>query len=498
FNNQEWFTHHFPGDFIVEYIGQTRGWFYTLHILATALFDRPAFRTCVSHGIVLGDDGRKASKSLRNYPDPGEMWDTYGSDAVRLTLMSSPVLRGGNLIVAEESIREQVRGVLLPLWNTYYFFTLYANSVGGGGEQGPRGYEAQMVEPGEVSSLPVMDRYILARTRDLAQGVRADMENYDVPAAAARVREHMDVLTNWYVRTSRNRFWEEDTAAFNTLYTALEVLCRVAAPLAPMVTEEVWRGLTGQRSVHLSDWPTLGSQYANDPLVAAMDAVREVVSAAHGLRKAHHMRVRQPLRKLRVAVDNPQAMEPFTSLIAEEVNLLDVELLDLADVSATDYGVHDKLTVNAQVAGPRLGRDVQTAIQAARKGEWEQADGVVTSGGIRLEEGEYTIATEVDDSLGDDVAATTLASGFIVLDLALDDELLGAGYARDVVRQVQDARREADLVITDRIQLKVSVPADKVGWVETNAEFIASETLATSLEVHPGSGEDVSVEFTVA
>src|SRR5699024_7825518 len=302
FENADWFEHHYPGDFIVEYIGQTRGWFYTLHVLATALFDRPAFRTCVSHGIVLGDDGRKASKSLRNYPDPTLMWDTYGSDAVRLSLMSSPVLRGGNLIVAEESIREQVRGVLLPLWNTYYFFTLYANSVGGGKGGG---LEARAVRPQEVEGLEVMDRYILARTRDLADTVRADMEAYDVPAAAARIREHLDVLTNWYVRTSRNRFWEEDAGAYNTLYTALEVLARVMAPLAPMVTEEVWRGLTGERSVHLTDWPDRPREFADDALVAAMDAVREVVSAAHGLRKANQLRVRQPLRRLRVAVENP-------------------------------------------------------------------------------------------------------------------------------------------------------------------------------------------------
>ncbi len=357
FENADWFENHYPGDFIVEYIGQTRGWFYTLHILATALFDRPAFRTCVSHGIVLGDDGRKASKSLRNYPDPGEMWDTYGSDAVRLTLMSSPVLRGGNLIVAEEAIREQVRGVLLPLWNTYYFFSLYANSVGGGTEHGAKGFLARPVSAEEVASLEVMDRYILARTHDLADRVRSDMEEYDVPAAAAKIREHLDVLTNWYVRTSRNRFWDEDEGAYNTLYTALEILSRVAAPLAPMVTEEVWRGLTGERSVHLTDWPSLPAEFADADLVAAMDAAREVVSAAHGLRKANHLRVRQPLRRLRVATANPGALEPFTGLIAEEVNLLEVELLDLAHVSATDFGVHDKLTVNARAAGPRLGKD---------------------------------------------------------------------------------------------------------------------------------------------
>src|SRR5699024_763497 len=178
FENADWFEHHYPGDFIVEYIGQTRGWFYTLHVLATALFDRPAFRTCVSHGIVLGNDGRKASKSLRNYPDPGEMFDKHGSDAVRLALMGSPVLRGGNLVVAEESIRDQVRQLLLPVWNSWYFFSLYANACHGGA-----GIDARPPERDRVAELPAMDRYLLARTRALVESMRADLEVYEIAGA---------------------------------------------------------------------------------------------------------------------------------------------------------------------------------------------------------------------------------------------------------------------------------------------------------------------------
>ncbi|QGH69929.1 isoleucine--tRNA ligase [Pseudactinotalea sp. HY158] len=499
FENSDWFEHHFPGDFIVEYVGQTRGWFYLLHVLSTALFDRPAFRTVVSHGIVLGDDGRKASKSLRNYPDPTEMWDSYGSDAVRLALMSSPVLRGGNLIVAEEAIREQVRGVLLPLWNAAYFFSLYANAVGGGeraDDAAPAGgYLASPPAPAEVAGLDVMDRYLLARTHDLVGAVRADMEAYDVPAAAAHIREHLDVLTNWYVRTSRNRFWGEDRGAYDTLYTALEVLARITAPLAPMVVEEIWRGLTGGRSVHLTNWPVPGDPgdaaaaalVADPELVAAMDAVRTVVSAAHGLRKAHQLRVRQPLRTLQVAVPDPQLLAPFTGLIAEEVNLHEVELLDLGQVSIDDFGLYSKLTVNARAAGPRLGKDVQTVIRAARAGDWEIHEAVVYAGGIALTEEEYTLTTEVADDGDASVAATTLpGDGFLVLDIELDDELLGDGYARDVVRQVQDARKAADLHITDRITLSLLVPQDWAGAVRERAEFIAAETLAVSVTVDEG------------
>lgn len=206
--------------------------------------------------------------------------------------------------------------------------------------------------------------------------------------------------------------------------------------------------------------------------------------------------MRQPLRRLRVAVDNPEALAPFTGLIAEEVNLLEVKLLDLAEVTAADYGVHDKLTVNARIAGPRLGKDVQKAIQASRKGDWSVEGDVVRAGGVELYDGEYTITTEVDAAAGDDLAATTLQGGFLVLDLALDDELLAAGYARDVVRQVQDARRSADLHMTDRIHLTLTVPKDSVDAVNTNSEFIAAETLATRLTVVDGEVDTIGIEIT--
>ncbi|MDD9206443.1 isoleucine--tRNA ligase, partial [Georgenia sp. 10Sc9-8] len=502
FENADWFEHHNPGDFIVEYIGQTRGWFYTLHVLATALFDRPAFSSCVSHGIVLGSDGRKMSKSLRNYPDVTEVLDRDGSDAMRWFLMASTVLRGGNLVVTEEGIRENVRQVILPLWNTWYFFALYAGTVDGGA-----GLLARPVDTGDpaaVAGLHVMDRYILARTRDLADSVRGLMADYDVPAAAQRVREHLDVLTNWYVRTSRDRFWEEDRGAFDTLYTALEVLTRVMAPLAPLVTEEVWRGLTGGRSVHLTDWPELGrtpgTEDEDRALVAAMDQVREVVSTTHALRKAGSLRVRQPLRALTVVVEDPAALAGFTDLVASEVNVKDVVLRPLGDDAAAEYGVHTRLTVNARAAGPRLGKDVQRAIRGARAGAWEQgADGEVVVDGITLAEGEYTLTTEVADRAGDSVAAAVLpGGGFLVLDVALDEELRAEGYARDVVRAVQDERKNAGLHVADRIRLELTVPQDRAGWAERHQEMIAGETLALQVRVTAGDTDALGVRVTKA
>ena len=242
FENREWFDSHYPGDFIVEYIGQTRGWFYTLHVLATALFDRPAFRSCVSHGIVLGNDGQKMSKSLRNYPDVNEVFDNFGSDAMRWFLMASPVLRGGNLIVTEQGIRDAVRQAILPLWNCYYFFALYANA------------ESYTAKP-SVASEHVLDRYILAKTGAAVTELEQLLDVYNIGGACQALREHLEVLTNWYIRRSRSRFWAGERDALDTLWTVLETLCRAAAPLLPLTTEAVWRGLTGEPSVHLASWP---------------------------------------------------------------------------------------------------------------------------------------------------------------------------------------------------------------------------------------------------
>jgi isoleucyl-tRNA synthetase len=496
FENAEWFEHHYPGDFIVEYIGQTRGWFYTLHVLATALFDRPAFRSAVSHGIVLGSDGRKMSKSLRNYPDVREVFDRDGSDAMRWFLMASPILRGGNLVVTEEGIRDAVRQVLLPLWSTYYFFTLYANSAAEG-----QGYTAKPVTAERAAGLPALDRYLLARTHDLVETVTAQLDGYDIAGACESVREHLDVLTNWYVRTQRDRFWDEDADAFDTLYTALEALTRVMAPLAPLLTEEIWRGLTGGRSVHLTDWPAADGKVEpalvrDDELVAAMDEVRAVVSGALALRKAHQLRVRQPLARLTVAVPDPAALADYVGLLTGELNVKAVDLVPADADAAERFGITERLAVNARAAGPRLGRGVQAVIKAAKAGAWSRdASGVVVvttdDGPVEMLDTEYELTTVVGDAAGDDVAASVLAGGgFVVLDLALDDALRAEGYARDVVRDVQDARKAAGLEVSDRISLVLEVPTAHVADVETHRELVARETLAAALTVTGTDGAD--------
>ncbi|WP_430867156.1 isoleucine--tRNA ligase [Demequina aurantiaca] len=484
FENREWFESHNPADFIVEYIGQTRGWFYVMHALSTGLFDRPAFTTCISHGIVLGSDGRKMSKSLQNYPDVADVFDRDGSDAMRWFLMSSPILRGGNLTVTEEGIREGVRQVMLPMWSTYYFFTMYAGASHGGA-----GYVAKAVADDAVAGLPVMDRYVLAKAAELVTDVTAQMEEFDIPGASESIRVFFDLLTNWYVRTQRDRFWGEETDAFDTLYTVLETVMRLAAPLLPLLTEEIWRGLTGGRSVHLTDFPTANAAWADASAVGAtslkdtMDQVREVVSTAHALRKKEQIRVRQPLALLEVAVADTDAMAPYSELVASELNVKSVAWVTVDQFTAA-HPVEQRLNVNARAAGPRIGKSVQAAIKGSKSGDWSVTDGVLTSGGIALEPGEYDLVTVIggaDDAQagGASSAAAVLASGgFVLLDTALTPELEAEGYARDVVRAVQDERKNAGLNVSDRIHLTLTVPVDKVPAAETWRHLIAAETLA--------------------
>ncbi|MFL6025360.1 MAG: isoleucine--tRNA ligase, partial [Friedmanniella sp.] len=481
FENAEWFEHHYPGDFIVEYIGQTRGWFYTMHVLATALFDRPAFQSCISHGIVLGSDGQKMSKSLRNYPDVTEVFDRDGADAMRWFLMSSPILRGGNLIVTEQGIREGVRQVMIPLWNAWYFFSLYANVARGG-----VGYEART----RYDSADVLDRYILAKLRQLVETLTGELDGLNVAAACDATRGFLEVLSNWYIRRSRERFWdgesEQSLAAFDTLYTVLEVLNRAVAPLLPLTTEEIWRGLTGERSVHLADWPDSAALPADASLVAAMDRVREVCSVGSGLRKAQGLRVRLPLAKFTVVADDAAALEPFRALVADELNVRAVELTDVSGGDASSFGVRQTLQVNARAAGPRLGKQVQAAIRGSKSGDWSvDAGGAVVAGGIPLLEGEYTVQTVVADADPDDARAVSMlpGGGFLILDTAVTPELAAEGLARDVVRAVQQARRDAGFDVSDRISLRLGGGSAVVAAVQTHSDLIRTETLATTLDV---------------
>ena len=466
FENQEWFDQHYPGDFIVEYIGQTRGWFYTLHVLATALFDRPAFSTCVSHGIVLGDDGAKMSKSLRNYPDPMNVFDTYGADAMRWYLLSSSILRGSDFAVTEEGIRDTVRQVMLPLWNSWYFLSLYANAESMTGEV-------------RYDSTNVLDRYVFSKLKRLIEDTTVSMDQYDIFNACQQVRTFLDVLTNWYIRRSRDRFWKGDKEAIDTLHTVLQVLTRIAAPLLPLTTEKIYKELTGLRSVHLEDWPDASIVPSDDELETVMDQVRDVCSTTLSLRKVHSRRVRLPLGELTVASPFANALQSFVSIITDEVNVHKVTLTtELGQVAK-----HELQLIPAAL-GPRLGANTQKVIVAVKKGDWSINGDEVIAGGVALEPHEFQVKLVAAAGDTETIASAALADGqgIVLLNIELTDALLAEGAARDIVRMVQQARREAGLAVSDRIVLTLGLPELLQSQVSQFETYIASETLAQRIE----------------
>jgi len=503
FEHKDWFDDHSPADFIVEYIAQTRGWFYTLHVLGVALFDRPAFRNVICHGVVLDHEGRKLSKKLRNYPDPEEVFETIGSDPLRWYLMSSPILRGGDLRIAADGsgISDVVRLVVNPIWNAYSFFCRYANADG---------HRATF----RTDATSVLDRYVLAKTRELVEAVTERMDAYDIAGACHQITSYLDALTNWYIRRSRDRFWattpgrddgpgvldDDQRDAYDTLYTVLVVLARTAAPLLPLVTEEIHLGLVGE-SVHLADWPDAGTLPLDPDLVAHMDHVRAVCSAALSLREDRGLRVRLPLHRLTVAGREAPALDGLTPLIADELNVRTVELLDDASALGTQV-----LRPNAKVLGPRLGKDVQKVIAAAKAGEWNvEGDGTVTVAGHTLGDGDFELALQPAEGRAAagvrmlDPEGHSMDLGLVVdLDTEVTPELEAEGLARDVIRQIQAARKDADLHVSDRIHLTLALPAASADAVRAHEATVRAAVLATEVSYVPPADGTPPVSLTVA
>ncbi|MCC7398207.1 MAG: isoleucine--tRNA ligase [Planctomycetes bacterium] len=482
FENKAWFESHFPADFIVEYVAQTRGWFYTLVVLATALFDKPPFQNVICHGVVLDDKGQKLSKSLRNYPDPVELFQKTGADALRWFLMSSPILRGGDLQIHKDGkqIHEVVRLVLNPIWNAYYFFTLYANTDG-------------VVAKWRADQTAVLDRYALSKTRALVEGVQQRLDDHDLAGACQVVLAYLDALNNWYIRRSRERFWGETghadrQHAYDTLFTCLVTLCKVAAPLLPLLTEQVYTGLTGERSVHLADWPDASALPNDAALVAQMDRVRDACSVGLSLREAKKLRTRLPLPKVTLAGADARAMAPFVHLLQDEINVKEVAFAD--DLAA--FGSF-RLQVDAKTLGPKLGGQMKDVLAATRSGAWKLVGGKAEIGGVTLEPGDFVL--QLVPKEGFTAAALSTNDVVLVLDTAVTPELEAEGVRNDFVRLVQQARKDAGLHVSDRIELAYEAD-DATAAIfadPTCAEYIRAQVLATSLSRHPAMGGEAAV-----
>ena len=510
FENKEWFEEHYPADFIVEYINQTRGWFYTLHVLAGALFDKPSFQNVICHGILLAEDGQKLSKKLRNYTEPSEIFDKQGADALRWYFMNSNIVRGGDARISDRGIDEVTRQVMLPIWNAYSFFSLYANIDG---------YTAQV----RTDSTDELDQYILAKLRSVIEGTTAAMDAYDLGGATEQISSFVDALNNWYIRRSRDRFWadgdlsgngaersdhaddlgsstgsvENKRAAYDTLYTVLINFLKLSAPFLPMITEEIYTSLTGEKSVHLAAWPD-ANDFPSDPaLVENMDRVRTVVSSALRIREDEGLRVRLPLSTLTLAGEDAESVSSLAHLISDEVNVKSVEFSNDLEAFATFA-----LQPNGKVLGPRLGGDVQKVFGAAKQGAWTQNDdGSIDIAGHTLTPDEYTL--NVKPAEGVTAAALPSNDAVVVLDIELTPELEAEGLARDIVRAIQEARKTEDLVVTDRIALTLDLSPEGTSAVQANESYVMEQTLSTSVAYEAvADGHDAggagTLSFTVS
>ncbi|PIR48918.1 hypothetical protein COU80_01920 [Candidatus Peregrinibacteria bacterium CG10_big_fil_rev_8_21_14_0_10_55_24] len=497
FESQEKTPPGFPADFIAEGMDQTRGWFYTLMVLSTALYGEPAFKHCVVNGIVLAEDGKKMSKRLKNYPEPMELTKQYGADAVRFTLMSSPAVRGEDLRFSARMVEETMRSVMLPLWNAYSFFVTYANAA-----------KFEPVETRRHSSHP-LDQWIRTEVQDLANRMTEELDRYELSFACAELHDTIDALTNWYIRLSRRRFAgrtpvedvdasaaspfegieeEDQLDALHTLYDVLLTMSQLLAPFCPFVTDAIYLNLVSENhgSVHLTDWPLPRALSKDEQsLLQKTRLMRQIVTLGHRVRGEQKVKVRQPLAKAMIAVPpvlrNIELSAQDRELLTQELNVKELIFTQdpgkLADVIAR---------VDARAVGPRLGGRVQEVIAAGKRGDFSvEEDGTVLILDERLSPEEVQIAYQGKE--GTNVAAD---HGVVVsLDTEISPELKIEGNARDLIRGIQRLRKEAGLAFTDRIALSIA-GADEV--LAVHGDLIVQETRAT-LEKNDGAEQTIDL-----
>lgn len=463
FENKQWFENHFPADFIVEAMDQTRGWFYTLTVLSTALHQKPAFKNCICTGLLMAEGGQKLSKRLKNYPDPNEVLDKIGSDALRWFLVSSPVLKGGNLAVDKEGkeIAKASRVAQIPLWNAFYFFTLYANA---------EEYKAK-----EIShSTEAIDNYILSKLKHLRDVVKEGIESYDVAVATAEVASFMEVLNNWYIRRTRDRFWEGDTQAFDTLYTVLVNVAKIIAPLMPFVSEYIYKNLTGEESVHLTDYPSLANITYDKELVEEMDFVQDLCSTGKFIREEHNLRNRLPLSSLTII--GAEISSAYQDIVKDELNVKAVKF----DNNLENYA-SKKVYLYTPLLGKTLGKDMGAVMGAYKQGQWTlNSDGTLNIAGQTLSKELFEVRLEMKEGVAGKSFADNKA--VITLDTNVTEELKREGMARDFVRLVQTLRKDKDFNISDRIELSYGTEnAELQTALDENKDYIAEQVLAVKI-----------------
>lgn len=471
FENKNAMEASFPADFIAEYVGQVRAWFYVMHVLGVLLGENikntseptPSFTNVITTGVINGNDGRKMSKSYGNYPDPRETIEKYGADPIRFYMLNSPVVAGGDMDFKEEGVVETVKSAMLPIWNTYSFFTTYANIDGW--------KPAENLEPNPINPL---DKWILSKLQILIGKVHDAMDGYDISRATRAIVDYMDELTNWYVRLSRRRFWGSEmtadkNSAYETLYTVLVEVSKLLAPYMPFLAEDMFRGLTGRESVHLEYITRPNEHLISEDLNRDMELAANFVSLGLALRAKKNIRVRQPLASLTITHD---LSDYYKEIIKNELNVKEI-------IFENPENLAKKICKpDARKIGPKFGKDVQKIIVSAKNGDFtENPDGSILVGEFKLESGEFSVEYQPLENVGDVEGGYGLV---ISMDTNLTENLIAEGIARDIIRQIQDMRKEADYQVTDKIFVKIS--AENISKIADFVEMIEFETLSTRTE----------------
>jgi isoleucyl-tRNA synthetase len=488
FENKEFFDSHFPSDFISEGLDQTRGWFYTLTVLAAALFKKPAFKNCIVNGLVLASDGKKMSKSLRNYTDPNEVINLFGADALRLFLVHSAVVKADDLRYSDEGVREVLKSIIIPLWNAYSFFVTYANID----KITASGAPANPVNP--------LDQWILSEAQTLVEKTGGALDAYDLNRAVDHILRFIDLLNNWYIRRSRRRFWRSENdsdklEAYGALYDALKTLIMVASPFMPFTADAIWQNLrlpADPESVHLTDYPVPNEKRRDSALEFRMAAVMSAVSIGRSLRSQYNIKARQPLRKAELVTrneDEKKALFGMADIIREELNVKELVFSDNEE-ALVEYEVK----ANFRVLGKELGKDMKSAAAKIEALSHAEIQSVIEGASLSIDvpcegcasgaKALVITADKLDIRRIEKANLRVLNEGTLTvgLDTEITRELSMEGDIRDLIRGIQNARKEMGLSVTDRIELRVyGADSLKEAW-DSFGESVAAETLAVKTQ----------------
>ena len=494
FENKEKFEKNFPANFISEGLDQTRGWFYTLTVLAAQLFDKPAFENCIVNGIVLAEDGRKMSKSLRNYTDPVEAINKFGADAIRLFLMHSQVVKADEIRYSDAGVRDVLKSILIPLWNSYSFFVTYANID----KVSPTGHMFDDSKPSNP-----LDAWLLSITQSLIEDVSNGLDSYDLSGAIDPIVKFIDQLNNWYIRRSRRRFWKSENdndkaEAYEALYIALKTLAKVAAPFVPFITEEMYQNLKtseDKESVHLCSYPLANKEWKNEELEFKMATVQKAVSMGHSLRNQFNLKNRQPLQAVALVTRNPEEKRVLAEMedsIREELNVKEVVFHDRED-ELVEY----KAKANFKVLGKELGSLMKNAAGIIAELSSEQIQSLLDGNTLTIDVADKSVELNSEKVLverieKDDLKVINDGTLTVGLETKVTDELKKEGYVRDLIRGIQNLRKESGLNVTDRIILTYSGDDDLKAAFVKFSDLVCNETLATKVDY---TSEKLSVEI---